>query len=244
MREEITMLKQELVKIERDSYIYRVVHRIMEGDCQMNHGPELVTVGPLLAQKYCVTNAMYYEFIRESGYQPKNPVNYLKHWENGKYRPGQEDLPVVNISQDDARAYAEHYGMRLPTEAEWQYLAAGPAHLKYPWGNNKEYARCNVYGEQLERVDSHPEGVSPFGLYNMCGNVWEFTADCMHDHAPGHEDDHRFIVLRGGSYYTAPDYWHAEGGATPNDYHLKVHQLGDAMNRYETVGFRCVKECD
>ena len=124
------MLKQELVKIDGDSYIYRVVHRIMEGDCQTEHGPVLVTVGPLLAQKYCVTNGMYYEFIRESGYRPQNPVNYLKHWKGERYAPEQEDLPVVNVSQEDARAYARFYGMRLPTEIEWQYLATGRAHLK------------------------------------------------------------------------------------------------------------------
>ena len=237
------MLKQEFVKIEGADYIYRVVHRIMEGDCQTEHGPILVHVGPLLAQKYCVTNAMFYEFIRESGYRPENPVNYLKHWEGERYAPGEEDLPVVNVSQEDARAYASYYGMRLPTEVEWQYLAAGPKHLKYPWGNKKEYARCNAYGEGLERVDSHPDGVSPFGLYNMCGDVWEYTDECVCDGTCGHEKDHTFILLRGGSYYTAPDYWHVEGGVIANDYHLKVHQLGDAMNRYETVGFRCVKEC-
>ncbi|MDR1483073.1 MAG: formylglycine-generating enzyme family protein [Synergistaceae bacterium] len=228
-----------MIKIERDTYIYRCIHRIMEGDCQAEHGPLEVAVGPLMAQKYAVTNAMYFEFVKESAYSPANGRNYLKHWKDGRYKTGEEDLPVVNISQDDARAYAFHYGMRLPTEQEWQYLAAGPEHLKYPWGNKKEYVRCNVYGDRLHNVDSHPEGASVFGLCNMCGNVWEFTGETRYDG----ERDHYFLTLRGGSYYTAPDYWHAECGMARNDCHLKAHMLGDAMNRFETVGFRCVKEC-
>lgn len=233
------MVEQELVKIEKDKYIFRVVHRIMEGDCQMDHGPKLVEVGPLLAQKYAVTNSMYYKFVKESSYYPKDDRNYLKHWVDGKYRDGEEDLPVVNITQDNAKAYAKFYGMRLPTEPEWQYLAAGPDKLRWPWGNKKEYARTNTYGTKLEAVDTHPEGKSVFGLFNMCGNVWEYTDEYLID---GH-NNHHFIVLRGGSYYHAPDYWHVENGAIPNDCHLKVHQLGVAMGRYETVGFRCVKEC-
>ncbi len=234
------MVEQELIRIEQDKYIFRVVHRIMEGDCQMDHGPCLVEVGPLLVQKYAVTNQMYFDFLKESSYKPKNPKNFVKHWENGKFLSGEEDLPVTNVSYKEAKAYAEFYGMRLPTETEWQYLAAGPEKLKWPWGNHKDYTKCNVYGSGLQPVDSYPKGISPFGLFNMCGNVWEFTNEYLIDG----KNNHHFIVLKGGSFYTAPDYWHTEGGAIPNDSHLKVHQLGDAMNRYETVGFRCVKEIE
>ena len=238
------MLKQKYVDIPRATYIYRCVHRIMEGDCQCEHGPMEVTVGPLKAQAYCVTNAMYYDFIKESGYRPENSKGYLRHWKDGKYLPGDEDKPVVNVSQDDARAYAKYYGMRLPTEQEWQFMAAGPKHLRYPWGNEKDYSRCNCFSEGIEKADSHPDGRSPFGLYNMCGNVWEFTDELHCDHAADHKADHYFITLRGGSYYAAQDYWAAEKGAILNDAHLKVHQLSGGMDRYETVGFRCVKEVE
>ena len=234
------MIAQKTVKIDRAGYIYRVCHRIMEGDCQMDHGPYYVEVGPLEADVYCVTNAMYYDFLLESGYQPKNSENFLKHWSDGKYLPGEEDLPVVNVSQEDAAAYAAFYGKRLPTEAEWQYLAAGPKKLLWPWGNEKHYENCNVFGEGLVNVDAYPQGVSPFGLYNMCGNVWEFTQERLVDG----DDEHRFIVLRGGCYYSAHYYWHSESGALKNNCHLKVHLMGDAMDRYETVGFRCVKEVE
>lgn len=232
------MVEQKTVRIERAGYIYRVCHRIMEGDCQMDHGPKFVEVGPLEADVYCVTNHMFYRFLQDSGYRPEHPENFLKHWADGSYLPGQEDLPVVNISQEDAKAYAAFYGKRLPTEPEWQYLAGGPQKFLWPWGNRKRYECCNVHGTEPAPVNAYPQGVSPFGLYNMSGNVWEFVGERIHDG----DDDHVFIVLRGGSYYTAPYYWHSESGAVRNDAHLKVHLLGDAMDRYETVGFRCVKE--
>lgn len=232
------MISQEWIEIPQDTYVYRVIHRIMEGDCQMEHGPVKVSVGPFYAAKYAVTNHMYLEFLQESGYKPASSLNYLKHWENGNFRQGDADLPVVNISQEDAGAYAAFYGFRLPSEGEWQYLAAGPEHLRWPWGNEKDYSKCNVYKKSLVPVNAHPEGVSPFGLYNMCGNVWEYTAETLTDGA----GDHYFLVLRGGSYFSGSHYWHTEGGAVRNDAHLKVHLLGDAMNRFETVGFRCVRD--
>lgn len=234
------MIEQKTVRIEKAGYIYRVCHRIMEGDCQMDHGPKYVEVGPLEADVYCVTNAMFYDFLQKSGYRPQNPANFLKHWENGIYKPGEEDLPVVNISQEDAQAYATFYGKRLPTEAEWQYLAGGPQKWMWPWGNEKHYENCNVFSEGPVSVDSYPQGASPFGLYNMCGNVWEFTQERLTDG----DNDHRFIVLRGGCYYSAHYYWHSESGALKNNCHLKVHLMGDAMDRFETVGFRCVKEVE
>ena len=231
------MLEQKTVKIKRDGYIYRCIHRIMEGDCQCEHGPVYVEIGPFEADVFCVTNGMYKAFLDGSGYVPEDTENYLKHWENGTYRPEDEDKPVVNISHDDALAYAAYYGKSLPTEAEWQYLAAGPHHFQYPWGDRKDYSKCNVYGTDIAEADSYPEGVSPFGLFNMCGNVWEFTEEVNCDG----DDDHYFLTLRGGSYYAAHNYWHAECGAIPNNSHLKVHRLGKGMDRFETVGFRCVR---
>ena len=79
------MISQKTVRVERAGYIYRVSHRIMEGDCQMDHGPKYVEIGPLEADVYCVTNGMFYEFLQESGYRPENPANFLKHWKDGKY---------------------------------------------------------------------------------------------------------------------------------------------------------------
>lgn len=234
------MLSQEWIRVEKAFYIYRAVHRIMEGDCQMEHGPLPVTIEPFWGQKYTVTNHMYKEFLKESGYEPRDRRGYLRHWKNGSYRPGEEDDPVVWVSKEDAEAYADFYGWKLPTEAQWQYMAAGPEKYRWPWGRKKDLRRANVYGSRLEPADSHPEGASPFGFMNMCGNVWELTRGTIEDNSGA--GAHRFIVLRGGSFYSGGHYWHVQGGAVPNDSHLKVHLLGGAMNRYGTVGFRCVRE--
>jgi formylglycine-generating enzyme required for sulfatase activity len=231
-------IERQLVFIEKSTYIYRVVHRIMEGDCQMDHGPLLIEAGGFYADKYPVTNKMFYDFIRESGYKPKNSDGYLRHWENGIFKEADANLPVVNVSLEDAKYYATFYGMKLPSDRQWQYMAAGPLNLKYPWGNEPDYKKCNVYSDGLTPVDAYSEGASPFGLYDMCANAWEMVDDIIDD------GWHRFTLLRGGCYYKGNNYWHAEGGALPNNSHLKMHLLGNAMDRNNTVGFRCIKEAE
>lgn len=231
-------IERELLFVEKKPYIYRVVHRVMEGDCQAEHGPIAVEVGGFYADKYPVTNKMFFDFVEKSGYKPADDRGYLKHWENGKYKEADANLPVVNVSIEDAKAYAAFYGMKLPTDIQWQYMAAGPDNLAYPWGNQRIYSKCNVFTSALTPVDSHPEGASPFGLIDMCANAWEMTDDLIDD------GWHRFVLLRGGCYLKAHNYWHAEGGVLRNDQHLKMHLMGGAMDRNETVGFRCIKEGD
>jgi serine/threonine-protein kinase len=95
------------------------------------------------------------------------------------YPEGQELYPVTNVSWFDAAAYCEWIGARLPTEAEWEYAARGPQGNLYPWGNEKGDVRQNS-GNVLAGtapVGSFPEASSPFGLQDMAGNVWEWTAD-------------------------------------------------------------------
>ena len=88
-----------------------------------------------------VTNAEYEEFLNASGYKPRHQDNFLKHWVDGKPPAGKEDHPVVYVDLNDARAYAQWAGKRLPTDAEWQYAAEGPKGLKYPWGDRMESDR-------------------------------------------------------------------------------------------------------
>lgn len=72
-----------------------------------------------------VTNAQYKEFLEATGYKPRFPENFLKHWKNGEIPVGSEQHPVVYVDLDDARAYAKWAGKRLPREEEWQLAAAG-----------------------------------------------------------------------------------------------------------------------
>lgn len=227
---------REQIWIPSVTYIYRVRHRIMEGDCQYDHGPREVSVGGFFADRYPVTNAQFYEFLAQSGYQPTDPSNYLSHWQDGKYLPEDADCPVVYVSQKDAMAYAAYYGCRLPTDEEWQLMAAGEQKLAYPWGNEFDGTRCNGAGDRITPVDRYPTGASVYGCMDLCGNVWEWTGDRIDDGM------HLFTFLRGGCHYRAPHFWHAEGGCHRNDDHLKFPLLNEGLNRNATVGFRCVKE--
>lgn len=85
--------------------------------------------------RYPVTNANYSAYIKQSGYSPKDPYNYLKHWTNGSYAPSAADQPVVWVSYSEAQAYCRYQGKRLPEETEWQYAAQGTTGYLYPWGN-------------------------------------------------------------------------------------------------------------
>ncbi|MDP8321628.1 MAG: formylglycine-generating enzyme family protein [Candidatus Stygibacter australis] len=116
-----------------------------------------------------------------------------------------EDHPVVEISWFGANAYAEYYGWRLPTEYEWEKAARGMTGFNYPWGINLTGFNANYsnsgdpwdngtspvgyFNGQNNTFDSH----SPYGCYDMCGNVWEWTNSWFSE-----ESDAR--VIRGGHW--------------------------------------------
>jgi len=93
-----------------------------------------------------------------------------------------DDHPVVYVSWDDGQAYCDHYGYVLPTEAQWEYAAAGPDAREYPWGDLWDQQKCcNYYnrgpGGRTFPVGSFPAGASWCGASDMAGNVWEWCAD-------------------------------------------------------------------
>jgi formylglycine-generating enzyme required for sulfatase activity len=185
-----------------------------------------------------VTNAAYAAFLKATGYRPRHPENFLKHWRDGAPPPGLEEHPVVYVDLDDARAYARWAGKRLPTEEEWQYAAAGPDARRYPWGNELLPGRANG-GESggTTPVKAFPEGRSSFGCYDMCGNVWEWTESERSDGRT------RFAILRGGSYYQARGSgWYMDGGPQPADFACKVLLFWPGLDRCATVGFRCAAD--
>jgi formylglycine-generating enzyme required for sulfatase activity len=123
-----------------------------------------------------VTNAQFAQFLKANRYRPAHAENFLKHWTQGRPPAGLEDHPVVYVDLDDARAYANWAGKRLPTEEEWQCAAQGADGRQYPWGEQMEPGRCNA-GETggTTPVKAFPRGRSPFGCHDMCGNVWQWT---------------------------------------------------------------------
>ena len=94
---------------------------------------------------------------------------------------GWENYPMVVVSWYGARDFCAQYGLRLPTEAEWEYAAGGPKHFKYPWGNTFDKNKCCCFENQGKGymgtivVKSFPR--NGYWLYDMAGNVWEWCND-------------------------------------------------------------------
>ena len=183
-----------------------------------------------------VTNAEFARFLKATGYRPSQVVNFLKHWKNDAPPPGLENHPVVYVDLDDARAYAKWAGKRLPTEEEWQYAAQGSDNRTYPWGNRFQEGSCNS-GKSggTTSVTAFPEGRSPFGCYDMCGNVWQWTQSERSDGRT------RFCIIRGGSFFKAEgSSWYADGGPQPCNFGAKFILMWPGLDRCATIGFRCV----
>lgn len=187
-----------------------------------------------------VTNAQFAEFLKAAKYRPQHPQNFLKHWTNGVPPAGRQDHPVIHVDLHDARAYARWAGKRLATEEEWQFAAQGPNGRRYPWGNDLLPGRCNG-GETggTTPVNRFPDGRSPFGIYDLCGNVWEWTES---EHTDGRT---RFCMIRGGSYYVAKGSgWYMDGGPRSASFSEKFLMMWPGLDRCATIGFRCVVDLE
>jgi len=180
-----------------------------------DEGPQhYVYTSAYFIDKYEVSNAEYKKFIEDTG-RPK-PL----FWDDDRFnRPNH---PVVGVSWLDAMAYARWKGHRLPTEAEWEKAARGNDGRLYPWGDKWEKGFnlyfVNVYGledkyNHTAPVDDYPAGISPFGVFNMAGNVWEWCLDWydpdyyrispeLNPEGPGPT---KMKVLRGGSWINTID---------------------------------------
>jgi formylglycine-generating enzyme required for sulfatase activity len=198
-----------------------------------------VRIDTFLIDKYPVTNAQYYEFIVATGYIPSDTTRYLRHWESGTFKQGQEKYPVAYVSLEDMKAYAKWAGKRLPTEAEWQLAAQGTDNRKWPWGDEFHGTNCNNAFDRPTPVDAFTKGQSPYGVMDLVGNVWQMTGDMYFN------GSYYLTVIRGGSYYR-PDssWWYIEGGPQELDKTQIMLLVSPGFDRSATVGFRCVRDVD
>jgi len=215
-----------------------IQYQILKEDIARCSHSGTISIPSFYIDQYPVTNSQFKQFLEASKYVPADPHNFLKDWQNGQYPIGWDKKPVTWVSINDARAYAEWAGKRLPNEWEWQYAMQGHDGRAYPWGNTfiaSVVPEVNK-GRNLtapDDVDAHPGGKSPFGVWDGVGNVWQMTNEYYDDHTSA-------LVLKGGSNYQPQgSMWYF-----PQAYKLTQHGkfllMTDSYDRSGTVGFRCV----
>lgn len=164
-----------------------------------------------------VTNADYARFVSATGYPAP------RHWEGNRPAKVLASHPVVWVTHDDATAYATWAHKQLPTAAQWEKAARGTQGNAWPWGNTVSPAKCNCKGSRIGTttpVDQYKSGVSPYGIYDLCGNVWEWQST---------ETARDRYELKGSAFTSLYD---RAAPAAFNDAHREM--LDD------DTGFRCV----
>jgi formylglycine-generating enzyme required for sulfatase activity len=202
-----------------------------------DEAPEYIeSVNKFYIDRYEVTNAEYEKFT----YGTKREEPY--HWPNGKIPRGKKNHPVIYVSWHDASEYCKWRGKRLPTEQEWEKSARGDSGNIYPWGNTWATNKSNhpyKGSTGTEPVGSYPNGKSPYGLYDMSGNVWEWVDSFYLPH-PGNNINRGEYgmdkrVLKGGSWFDCLSYGCGLSAPTFN----RSFFTPEVKNN--SFGFRCAK---
>lgn len=210
-----------------------------------DEGPQHVAdLDDYLIDKYEVTNLQYQRFIDDTGRRAP------RHFFGRGHPPGKADHPVTFVSWFDARDYCRWAGKRLPTEQEWEKAGRGEDGRVFPWGNQYQLHKANTpvrWGQIGTEGDTTPvgafaDGASPYGLYDMSGNVWEWTASWYLPH-PGNQSESEnfgkiYRVLKGGSWWDCSFY--KCGISAP----LYNRSFFNPRVQNATFGFRCARDGD
>lgn len=193
--------------------------------------------------RYEVTNRKYKEFLDATGHPPPvDPYEGPYSWKDKVPLTGQEEIPVTQVSWHDADAYCRWAGKRLPAESEWEKAARGTDGRQWPWGNEYIEGACNVkYTGPVEilPVGRLPYDRSPYGVYDMCGNVSEWTSSWYLPY-PGSTLKRESFgeiskVARGGSW-VMPAIPYSRVAYRANTYNAEYKHRG--------IGFRCAKDAE
>ena len=203
-----------------------------------------VTVDNFEMDKTEVTNAEYAQFVKQTNHAPP------EQWGSIKPPVGEELLPVSNITNQDAIAFAEWRSKRdgvtyrLPTEEEWEYAARnGDKDNMYPWGNTWEAGRAAIQEAGVgapQKVGTYPQGMNTWGVMDLVGNVWEWTSSKASVY--GGDSDKRlaqqadWIVIRGGCYASS-----IKGSFPPGPVSSTIRTWVAPNFKNPFLGFRLVK---
>jgi serine/threonine protein kinase/formylglycine-generating enzyme required for sulfatase activity len=224
-------------KLPADMVYVAGLQRMEFGDPRFSESTRTVDVEPFLLDRYEVTNRKYKRFLDEMDPQrraravPRRLIagsdeTTVPLWieqSNGTWTfpEGAANLPVTNVSQLDAQDYARWAHKRLPTPQEYERAARGVDRRDYPFGMLLDPRACNAHTTAIAKVGKYPRDRSPFGAFDLAGNVAEWTDDITGELA----------IIRGGSFELA-----------------RYRALATAFGKrradlpYPDVGFRCVQE--
>ncbi|MDZ4821387.1 MAG: SUMF1/EgtB/PvdO family nonheme iron enzyme [Planctomycetota bacterium] len=219
----------------------------------------VIRVDSLYIDRYPVTNEQFQSFVDAGGYEQSSiwhpdilpaVLDFVdrtglpgpRFWQNGRYPPGMARHPVVGISWYEALAYARWVGKRLPTDAEWVKAGSWPVSLgnsgrrqrRYPWGQTMDRERANLWASGIGStvsIDEFAAGVSVGGVYQLIGNVWEWTTGDYQTGAANaaDQDAEPLKNIRGGAFDT---YFENQANC---EFSSGEHPLG----RKHNIGFRC-----
>jgi formylglycine-generating enzyme required for sulfatase activity len=219
---------------------------IMGTDIRLSdEGPQhKVTLPAFYIDKYEVTNLQYKKFNDET--HRRSP----RHFRNRTFPEGKADHPVTYVSWEDAKAYCEWAGKRLPTDEEWEKAARGTDGRMFPWGDEFDIAKANTplrwqqagqFGDTTP-VGAFEAGKSPYGLYDVSGNVWEWTASWYKAYPgndkPSESYGERYKTLKGGSWFDCSFY--ACGISAP----VFNRAFFAKRVKNDSFGFRCAKDAE
>lgn len=200
----------------------------------------LVELDAFFIDKFEVTTSLYRSFMNKSGRaRPRFWTDTIP--------VSQGEKPVVGVTWKAAQAYCGWAGKRLPTEAEWEKAARGTDGRLYPWGNeaptkrHANFDKCCDFQDYgvLTNVGSLRAGSSPYGAYDMAGNVWEWVADWYDENYYGVSPDRnpkgpsqgKYKVIRGGSWDDESRFLRA------SDRYVR-----DPWDGFNFIGFRCAQD--
>jgi len=198
----------------------------------LSSGLEVGSDRPLLVAQFEVTRAEWraWYLARSDPGDPEARAEF-EGWE-----PASGSWPASYLSLEEARLFAAARGMRLPSSSEWLRIACGSAAAPYPWGPNDAASVANTLELGLRQptpVGTFEQGRSPFGIYDLLGNVWEWADDPPGQHEP-------FAWAIGGSYLTLRQPLFDP--RTPLEKEKRLHLELDAAGRSNEVGLRLVAE--